>query len=74
MTESILGQDGGEASSHEADVNSAYGADDATDGAMTGSGDDADGDGESHAADIDAGYEDGSDSPAEGENGLDLGR
>ena len=74
MTESILGQDGGQGSSHEADVAAAQGADDLTDGAMTGASDDADGDGESHAADIDAGYEDGSDSPTEGENGLDLGR
>ena len=74
MTESILGQDGGQRSSHEADVAAGHGADDATDGGMTGSGDAADGDGESHAADIDAGYEDGSASPTEGENGLDLGR
>ena len=47
---------------------------DQTDAALGGSAGETGGDGESHAADIDAGYDDSSDSPTEGESGLDLGR
>ena len=74
MSESILGQDGGQGSSQEADVDAAYGEGDQTDAALGGSAGETGGDGESHAADIDAGYDDSSDSPTEGESGLDLGR
>ena len=74
MTESILGQDGGQESSQEADVDAAYGESDQTAEALGGSAGGTGGDGDSQAADIDAGYEDSSDSPTDGENGLDLGR
>jgi hypothetical protein len=74
VTESILGQDGGQGSSQEADVDAAYGDGDQTAAALGGSAGGTGADGDSHGADIDAGYEDSSDSPTEGESGLDLDR